>query len=223
MAIYRRKRMMRRRPRRKYIPRRKNAVARKVNLKKQLHYFDRWCSASNENARLVFTGSDATPNLYGAITFALSDLPAYSDFTNLFDQYRIVKIQYRFCLERDPGSNTGSANPGLFPRITWIHDFNSSEVPANEAELLECGRKCRSMSLTDQRPISKWFTLKPAIQTQIFSNGTTYTLAPKWGTMLDTDDYAVNHFGLRYALLYLVTGMSVRMQCRYTIACSKQN
>lgn len=220
---YRRRRVYRRKPRRR-MPMKKKALGatRKVNLRSQVHFFNRWVNTSGSNYRLLVTGSDASPNQYGAVTFALTDLPSSSDFTNLFDQYKIYKIQYRFMLEKSV-SNSTSTYPGIYPRITFIHDFNSTETPSNEAELLECGSKCRSVMLTDTRPITRWFTLKPAIQQQIFNNGSTYTVIPSWKGFLDTDDNGVAHFGIRYAVLNNFTSMTVKMQCQYFVCCKSQN
>ena len=43
----------------------------------------------------------------GAYDFKLSYLPAYTDFTNLFDQYRIVKVKIEFI-----PNLTGNGAPG---------------------------------------------------------------------------------------------------------------
>lgn len=64
--------------------------------------------------------------------FRLADLPNSSDFTNLFDQYRIVAVECIYVFS----SHILAAN-SRYPRITFAVDYSDSTSPANEAEVLQ--------------------------------------------------------------------------------------
>ena len=72
---------------------------------------------SRRQQKLVVQMDNAASNCAGNLTFKLNDLPNYTDFTNLFDQYRVLRLTYQFF----PRTGTQSDNPGgFFPQITLL-------------------------------------------------------------------------------------------------------
>jgi len=64
--------------------------------------------------------------------FRLVDLPVSSDFTNLFDQYRIVAVEAIYVF-----STHILASQARYPRITFAVDYSDAANPASEADVLQ--------------------------------------------------------------------------------------
>lgn len=106
------------------------------NPKAAVHYYKRKCVL----APIMAFGA-GTPVL-GSYTFKLSDLPASTDFTNLYDAYKIKGVKINFI----PISNvvvgiTGGAtgHPGTYysNRFFTAIDYNDSVVPSSVDQLRE--------------------------------------------------------------------------------------
>lgn len=112
-----------RRSRRRYNLVRKAMVGPKVNTLTT----KRWANYT------ALTGNDAIPQQVTGLFFKLNDLSGSADFTNLFDQYMIKAIQYRWTLKINPDLVTTTANRGLYPYLKWVHDHD--DVTVNSATL----------------------------------------------------------------------------------------
>lgn len=103
--------------------------------------------------------------------FSLSSLPNSSEFTALFDMYRIdsVELEYQLITEV-----IGSA----YPRIAFTPDYNDSTPPTTESQVLEYGTS--EMFLFSQyKPVFKRM-LKPRAQLGTYQGAfTAYSLAPQ--------------------------------------------
>jgi len=64
--------------------------------------------------------------------FRLADLPSSTDFTNLFDQYRIVAVEAMYVF-----STHILASQARYPRLTFAVDYSDSGNPASESAVLE--------------------------------------------------------------------------------------
>jgi hypothetical protein len=67
-----------------------------------------------------------------ATSFALSDLPNYTEFTNLFDRWRIREVTLEFCYQQ--AINTATF---CFPFVILSTDLNDAVTPLTENQLLE--------------------------------------------------------------------------------------
>lgn len=76
-------------------------------------------------------------NATGAIEFRLNELPNYTEFTNLFDKYRIKGVSIALV----PRVTSYDANPNATlvaqPMIHTAVDYNDSTAPANSVELMQ--------------------------------------------------------------------------------------
>ena len=82
---------------------------------------------------LTATNGDTT----GAFAFALSDLPSSSDFTSLFDQYRIAQVTLKFI---PCAANFGQATTATdYPSILTCVDFDDDAVPASSDTVRQYG------------------------------------------------------------------------------------
>jgi len=98
-----------------------------------------------------------------AWSFALSDLPSYTEFTSLFDQYRFQKVVLRFTVSPTAGSTAVQ-----WPQIQITSDYDSASAPAASSELTQ--RRYVSHTFAPGSP-SVAFTLKPRILADVGVGG----------------------------------------------------
>ncbi len=169
------KKTMKKRAKRKpRVPR--NLLKRSIYLfsrKWEKQYTIQWTSdnygGTGANQQQTF---DPAPQLF---RFKLSDLPGYTDFTNLFQMYRINKITLKFhplwftesVINADP--LTSAIRFGV-PILTTTPVYNKNAAASNLNELLEYqGTKRASYNKTIVR------TLFPKLLQQVTpDNGATY-------------------------------------------------
>lgn len=172
----------------------KRRVGKKTQNK--VHSFVRWCDkdtqfGSNSPAGSISeTGSDQ----HQSYEFRFSNLTNVTDFTNLYDMYRINKIQ--LMLEPQFTSNGQFYNNLniLSKKIRVVHDYNSNNVLANEDDYLEYSN-CKSYSATRQIKI----TLYPKVNNTVEGNGgaPAYTSLNANKLWLNISNADVPHFGIK--------------------------
>jgi hypothetical protein len=110
----------------------------------------------------TIAGSDVTPSGTGAETFDFDNIPAYTEFTNTFDTYRLAGIRFRWVVIRDSNATgtTLGGTLGIYTRVMFAYDFNDASIPASFAELQQYSN-VKEVYLTNARPVSKWYFFKP--------------------------------------------------------------
>lgn len=183
---YRRRRPTNRRPRRAVYRRRLRSSRRPRLSALRTHHFKRTFTLSPI--------ATATTTVFGAYAFSLSDLPNYSEFTALYDQYRINKLVVRF-----------------------VPNHNSSEVGATKAlmefnSVLDFNDQTAPTALTQLYEYANWrMTRGNSIHTRVFSpavlgvvstiNATNFTGdQSKWKQWLATSQTDIEHYGIKYAI-----------------------
>lgn len=146
----------------------------------------------------------------GANQFTLASLPNYTEFTALYDTYKICGIRMKIVFNKD-SSDVMSSN-GL-PQLITVNDFNDASGLTSEAEALQYASfKQRRMNA----PISRYF--RP---TQLAS-GTTATdfqfVKSRWNSTINT---GVPHLGMKMAITSPSTATlgEVVIYTTYYIAC----
>ena len=120
---YRRRRLTRR-PRRMMRRKPSRPLAKRAM---KVHHFRRTFKASNI--------SSTTTGVLGGYSFSLDQLPNYTEFTNLFDQYRINKIVVKFIPNHN--SSDVSASTQVISNFNSVIDPTDATAPATGAELYE--------------------------------------------------------------------------------------
>lgn len=186
----------------------------KTMTNRQVYYFDRW-----KGQLAYFNGSDVTPNAGWVQNFALNQLPNYTEFTSLFDQFKICKVYYRFVLRRSPSDITTAANKGLLTSVVWVHDFDGgSGTPTSADELYQYGKRCRQIWLSDSKPCSKWFCIKPARLAQEYESGVAAAYRPMWKGYVNCGDNATPHYGLVGFNISNYAGQELDIEAKYCLA-----
>lgn len=128
------------------------AALRRGRADRRFHAFKRVCQASTIQG-----------NGGGAIEFRLNELPDFSDFTNLFDKYRIKGVQITIV----PRVNSYDANPNAtlvgMPMVHTAIDYNDSTAPANVQELMQYDTYKRTQGFS---PHTRYF--KPRVSNEVF-------------------------------------------------------
>jgi len=135
-----------------------------------------------------FSGNNATESSY-ALQFSLSQVPNSSEFTALFDQYRIVQVHLRFT-PRAQGSTSifGFFRPNYFLTVIDYDDINT--VSSNAA----LQYPTLQISPTDE-PFER--TFNPRIAVAAYNGVATTGYANLSNQWIDVAYPDVQHFGLK--------------------------
>lgn len=161
-------------------------------------------------ARITAVGTSTTGYASGAITFSLDSLPAYTEYTTLFDQFsvRYVKI---YIVHRATNismiETTNNVAVGM-PNLVIVRDYDDSTAPsADEAgyNTLRQYDRSKTFSFTpDRRDFS--IGIRPAVAQDI-NSGVTTSYAPRWKAWVDCDYPATPHYGLKYVIQVPYSGV----------------
>lgn len=170
---------------------------RPIGGRQPVHYFKRTTKISDITASWNVSTGTAT-NIAGTYILSLDQLPNYTEFTSLYDQYMIKGIKLSFV----PSGNSymtstvsGISQVVGFSRFNSAIDYDDTGVPVNENELLQY----QSLKTTPgYRQHSRYF--KPKVQFTVADNDITATTAnagPRGNTWLDCANPSIDHLGLK--------------------------
>lgn len=160
----------------------------------------------------MIAGSDTTPGGSYAWAFSLNEVPAYTEFTALFDQYKINRIQYRFVLTRNP--DLATVNKGFMTRIMTVIDHDDTGVALSFAELQQYP-KASEVWLSESKPVTRWRSIRPATLNHTYNGVVANAYTVKYNQWLDTGFTNVYHYGLKANYDQLYAGCTVFLECRY--------
>jgi len=128
------------------------------------------------------------------LTFKLSDLDSYTEFTNLFDEYRIIAVKLEFKSYFNNQSISDVQDDSLvIPDFYTVIDHNDASAPASRAALLDY-ETLRHSRLT--RPHKRYFKVNTLAE--MYQSGTEGVVATKWKQWIDTGHPDLPHYGLKY-------------------------
>lgn len=199
--------------------------------REKVYSFNRGIDFITNSTGLVYTGGTSNfagfslPAASNFFTFAyapcLNDVVGDTDFTNLFDQYKIGRVMFKFRLVTNPDASntqnttatTNAAN--VYPLLYLFPDHDDITAPASINEVRErAGVKCAVL-----RPNSfVKYSIRPTTITPITSG--TIRNRPQW---LDVNSATTPHYGLK-GMLCPQTGnvaqaYSVSCEIRISFVC----
>lgn len=130
--------------------------------------------------------TDGTPSYN---EFKLNQLPNYTDFTNLYDTYKICGIATKYIFDKNSSAND---NTGDIPRLITVNDYNDTTAPANESAMLEYA----SFKSTRLDKVVKRY-IRPT-QNITESVATAETFKSRWNP---TANVGISHMGLKQAII----------------------
>lgn len=198
----------------KYVPRKRTRYTRKAKTGGYLKTVRFSTRDSGNNCHIQIFGTAS--GIVGPSTtlFTLNDVQQPSDFTNLFDNYRITKVLYRWVLRRDVSQMT--TFPGMYPRIMWVHDFNDQPV-STVGELRQCAN-LREAFFNENYQRTKWYTLKPATLSLQYESSTVSRTAPVWGQWLDCRNSSTTpYYAVKYHVDNAYANTNIQMEVKYVL------
>lgn len=198
----------------------RRALQRKKKVQNQIHRFRRlgYKSIIYESSLGVFgtagsPSADPSLTLTGLIAdnltghyqfggshyFSLSNVTASSDFTNLFEKYRITGVKYNI---RFQSNMANVASNAVMPIIHWCFDDNDATVPSSLLDIQQKGG-CR---MTEATTKGVTIMLRPKVSGMVYNNGisTGYSVVPK--SWINTTYPNVQHFGIKFWVNNFYTG-----------------
>jgi hypothetical protein len=150
--------------------------------------------------------------------FQLNQLPGFNEFTNLFDQYCIKKLEITFEMDiADGGLNALTR----WPRIIIAPDYNNQAAPSFETEVAAIEQSKQYQFSTSERRFT--VVIKPMVASTLFRSGVTSAYEMKPSGWLDSAISDVPHYGIRYWVSNYNTasfgGANVRVWHKYYLAC----
>lgn len=143
----------------------------------------------------TITGNATYSPFVAGYSFALDQLPNYTEFTNLYDSFRINFIVQKWHLKIDPSAQT--ATTASYPKLYWVVDNDDSTAPSNLNELRQHSR-CKMAVMNPNRPVTIKF--RPSVLMQAYEGATATAYVPKWKQYIDCNDFATPHYGLKLGI-----------------------
>lgn len=126
--------------------------------------------------------------------FQLSDLPGYSEFGYLFDEYRIDKISVTVFFSKDTATVAGSTwNASELPMIYMAYDPDDSAAPSTAEELLEYSN-CKVARM--DKPFT--FTFEPSVLGAVYQTAIANGYGPIGKAWIDIGSSGTKHYGLKW-------------------------
>lgn len=124
-----------------------------------------------------------------AMQFRAANVQTFSDFANLYDQYKITGVKVKII----PLSDSATAqSSGFLPTLYWARDQDDAIIPATEADLRE-RQDCKTMRLTAPKSI---YISYPKAMIDVNQTGGSFSDMVKSG-WINCNSTTVQHNGLK--------------------------
>lgn len=214
MPAYRRRRYSRRRRvgrRRSYSRRR--GFSRRYSRRRRgptSRYFKTCLWTGPTNVAITDT------TLFGAKVFQLYEATHHTKYTQLFDQYKILKVIWTVRFQYDaPTLDPNYATVLTLPILRYAFDADDAGVPTSINQL-NCSQYYHEKQLSWSKPLMLKFHPKPLFSMYETAVATGYSPKSAW---ISTTDSAAHHFGLKYcfdASMGGGTGLNTLGRCQLT-------
>lgn len=170
----------------------------RVGASRDIHKFKRWISVPQDKD--VNTLADGL-SLY----FQFNQLVNYTEFTALYDQYRIEKVLIKLHLITNPDAVvppvtipvTTQNVTNWYPRLWYSPDYDDKQVDAISDFKQRATTK--TLILKPNRDYTFW--CKPACQVEAYRDSAgTVGYCPSFNKWINMADTAVEHYGWKWAL-----------------------
>lgn len=146
-----------------------------------------------------FTILDTAAGYHKADVIKLNQCPNYAEFTSLFDQYRITRVDIKFLFDKNSATFTG-ASAQFIPNIYTVFDPDDGTPLSTENDYLQY------QSLRVNRmdtPVYR--TIYPCTATPAYSGGAFSGYTEVKNAWIDCGNPATEYYGLKY---WIDTGMA---------------
>lgn len=197
--------------RRGNVPKGTKLIRRALGVGYNRHVFKRRCASiiigidTNNIPTLVQDGNGAMkigsigsgPYLSNTAQFGLSynaqlaHAVEYTDFTQLFDRYKITGVKLRILYQ----NNMGDPNSHALPGFTSAWDGDDAGVPSNKEDVTrKLGAKTSVLSAN--KPFSIF--LRPRVTKSVYQTGLTSAYTSERSCFIDCSNPTVEHYGYKF-------------------------
>lgn len=129
--------------------------------------------------------------------FRLDQLPNYTEFTALFDQYKIVRVKTRFSYDRTEAAvNSSLTTITPMPNLVIVNDFDDGQFMTDEQAYLQYeSLKIHQLS----SPFTHYCSPLPSAQVYQSTLATGYS-TPNVAPWIDVGSPSVPHYGIKWAI-----------------------
>lgn len=198
-----------RRPNRASKKRRTTKMARnsRVPTTAVVHRFVRGC------AMQTITGNVAFAPYQSVLGATLDNVLNHTEFTNLYDQFRIDWVKAQFYLRIDPGAQVAAG--ASYPRLYWVRDKDDQALASlNDIRENSLGKRA---ILHPNRAVTIWF--KPNVLSEIYRTAVSTGYSPKFSQWIDCTTPNLVHYGIKYCIDDLTnTNYKVDLEIQYGVS-----
>lgn len=139
-----------------------------------------------------------------ASVFKLNDLAGYAEIVNLFDCYRITQVDLSFVPSWDSSNKTQPPNADtVLPTLATVEDHNDALALSTRAEYMQYSTY-KERTLSASVPIN--ISIKPTPAMALYGGGVFASYGQSQTPWVDTGSYTVEHYGLKWAVIWPVAG-----------------
>jgi len=164
-----------------------------------IYRFTRCTSDAHSQAgNLTMTVTQGTKT-YGALFFTLEMLPGYTDFTNLYDVYRVKSLVFICRSNWDSADDVVGTSTRLDSAGIYLHtvvDTNDSTAPTMDTMRQYPSYKCNRVTDLDGTKGRQY--LKPAIRLATDGSGGV-SVSPK-DAWISTASFDTTHYAIKWAI-----------------------
>lgn len=171
-----------------------HGIWRSMNPNNNVYSFTRRMTGSS------FSAVGLSPHYVG-YTPVFGNMPGYTEFTSLFDQFRLEKVRYTIAWQASTISVIEAYNNNFIgqPILYYYVDLDDATTPTSINELREV-QKCKVFYFSASRR-TKTITFTPTILQQLYKTSISTGYAPVKNVWVDVADaQTLQHFGLKYAV-----------------------
>lgn len=174
--------------------------------------FAAWNTATVATTSAAINGNAVNAPWLGVFRLdGISGLVSSSDFTNLYDQYRINKLVLKFYLKVDPSAQ--AAGSASIPRLYMYRDRDDDNIPGSLDEMRE-NSTVRVKPMTLYRPVV--VTCVPNCLNTVYSSAVASNYQPKFKQWLDIARPGTQHYAYKFAIDNL-TNINYRVEVEGTV------
>lgn len=185
------------------------------------------CSYNDVTGILQGNGSNAVSSFNCAVCFAINDIPNWSEFNALFDQFRLNAVMFQIKMVSNPDSaitpGVNTTNYGNFYPTIWYCPDHDDNAILTVAQLKEFER-VRHKVLRPNQELN--IMLRPTTLSQVYNTTTAAGYACNFRrSWLDVATPSIPHFGLKFAIDFeglnntIVQGFSFKINAKYYFQC----
>jgi len=181
---------------------RKSRISRQLTLRRERapKFFKRTYTVSS-----TINVNDSAPYL-GSRSFILSDLPSYTEFTALFDRYKIngAKIAFYQPYQNGAATSVTQATTAVTTlpmiRLHTAVDYDDASTPSSVAVLEQyTSYKCVELTSPNIRGGKVTRYLKPRLAVSVYGGGVFGNYGNSKAMWIDTSSPSVNFYGIKWA------------------------